>query len=328
LLFGLYALTASDPRPSDESWVPPLASCSAKLRRLVRQVGDESGELWLHLLGLALESPKGGAAEFVTFLGTVDAAEMRRHLIGVHVPAWRTAVGGDVLERAAAGDARAAAAILSDSCYYGGQAHNSLKQLLPLTAAQTKRRVLDVVRQFATEVFAPRERELTRQLRRAAAARKSQLDPGDPEKSITLITGGYVYEREPWHEQVILIPQLAAPPWLLLCEHRNGRIICYPGVGSVDAEGELRERALRVGRALSDEKRIEILRRLARSDASLTELVKETGLVKSTVHHHLAQLRSAGFITVSGHARGLTYALSRAGLTAGQAALQSLTEPL
>jgi DNA-binding transcriptional ArsR family regulator len=182
-----------------------------------------------------------------------------------------------------------------------------------------------VVRQFAKELFAKREGDLMTRLRRETVAGRSALDSADPEKSIASVTGGYVYEREPWHERVILIPQLAAPPWLLLCEHRGARIICYPARGAADSESELRQRALRVGRALSDEKRIEILRRLAHGDATLNDLVRETGLVKSTVHHHIAQLRSAGFITVDGDTRGLTYRLSPEGIASGQAALESLT---
>jgi DNA-binding transcriptional ArsR family regulator len=64
--------------------------------------------------------------------------------------------------------------------------------------------------------------------------------------------------------------------------------------------------------------------RIAAGEASLTQLVAETGLAKSTVHHHLAQLRSAGLITVRGNARGLWYALSKDGITAGRTVLTAL----
>src|SRR5207302_8411446 len=120
LLIGLYALTIAEPRPSEETWVPQLAACSAPLRRAVAALGEETGELWLHLLGLALELPAASAAAWTRQLADVDPAELRRHLVGVHVPAWRAAVGADALERAAAGDAHAAAGLVPDDAYVGG----------------------------------------------------------------------------------------------------------------------------------------------------------------------------------------------------------------
>ena len=42
--------------------------------------------------------------------------------------------------------------------------------LLPLTAAETKRRLLAVLRQFADEVFAPAEQEVMAALEADAAA--------------------------------------------------------------------------------------------------------------------------------------------------------------
>ena len=61
---------------------------------------------------------------------------------------------------------------------------------------------------------------------------------------------------------------------------------------------------------LADAAQIQILRRLATGPASLAELAELTDLVKSTAHHHLAQLRAAGLVTVSGNARAYRYALA------------------
>jgi DNA-binding transcriptional ArsR family regulator len=187
--------------------------------------------------------------------------------------------------------------------------------------------VLAVVRQFAQNLFSDREAELMARLRREAVARQGQLHEGDAEASIARITGGYAYEREPELDHVLLIPHFAAPPWLLLCQHDDARIICYPASAVAgDPEAELRERAVLLGRTLSDEKRIEILRRLAAGEASLNQLVDETGLVKSTVHHHLTQLRAARLITLRGNARAYRYSLSPEGFDAGRTVLQALLD--
>ncbi|MBW2471479.1 MAG: helix-turn-helix transcriptional regulator, partial [Deltaproteobacteria bacterium] len=52
-------------------------------------------------------------------------------------------------------------------------------------------------------------------------------------------------------------------------------------------------------KALSDERRLRILRRLAEGDTSLEELTEMLGLSKSTVHHHISILRGAGLVRVN-----------------------------
>jgi DNA-binding transcriptional ArsR family regulator len=55
---------------------------------------------------------------------------------------------------------------------------------------------------------------------------------------------------------------------------------------------------VRTYKALSDERRLRILRRLREGDTSLDELTKMLGLSKSTVHHHMSILRAAGLIRI------------------------------
>jgi DNA-binding transcriptional ArsR family regulator len=325
LLIGLYALTVAEPRPSHDSWVPAIGDCSQRLRRLIDQVGSESGELWLHLLGLALESPDRDAAAFAARLSGIDALEFRRELVGVHCPPWVGAVGAETLERAADGDVRAAAVLLADPCYYGGHAPNALAALLPLSATKTKQRVVAIVDQFVDEIFSPREEMLLHRLRAEAMAQQPKIDTARLTETVSAVTGGYDYRAETDVASVTLIPHLAAPPWVLLCQHRSGRLICYPAGQAFDnPEHELRERILRLGRTLSDEKRVEIVRRLAHGEATLNDLVEHTGLAKSTVHHHVAQLRAAGLLVVHGNARNYSYSLSKEGFRLSLAALRDM----
>jgi DNA-binding transcriptional ArsR family regulator len=309
LLIGLSTLTAE--RTADwPSWLPSdLAACSARLRRAIAEVGLEAGEVWLHLLGLALDAPVGTAAAFVDRVASTDSEELRRHLVGVHVPSWRIVAGAETLERAAAGDRAAIAALLEHDRYYAGRARQSLAQLLPLTAAQTKRRLLGVLRRFADEAFAPHGDDVLAALRADVEAKRALAARVSPDTLISAAARGFVYEREPEASRVVLAPQLAARPWLLLCQHRDARIICYPAEEPLEAERDVRERALLLGRALAEEGRIEILRRLAAGDASLNELTELTGLAKSTAHHHLNQLRAAGLVVVRGNARSYRYVL-------------------
>ena len=228
LLIGLSTLTAERP-PERPSWLPAdLSACSAGLRRAIEQVGVEAGEVWLHLLGLALDCPVGSAAAFVDAVERTDPHELRRHLVGIHVPSWRIVAGAETLEGAAAGDGRAIESLLAHDRYYAGRARQSLERLLPLTAAQTKRRLVAVLRRFADEVFSPSAGDIGSVLHADAESKRSLAAHLSADALISAAARGFVYEREAEASRVVLAPHLAARPWLLLCQHRDARIICYP----------------------------------------------------------------------------------------------------
>ncbi len=324
LLIGLSAATS----PGDsleESWAWPRVRWSEALTRAVEVAGERSGEAWLHLLGLALELPASSAAGFVDALEEVDPLELRRHLVGVHVPAWVTLVGADALERAAAGDEAAIAALLEHPRYYAGRARDALPDLLQGSAEETKACVVDALRRFAAEVFSPREDEIMTRLVANAEAARHRAEALTPRELIADVTRGYLYEPEPEFARVVLVPHVGSRPLLLLCQHRDARVICYPLAEEArDPEASLAERAVAVGRALGDGRRVQILRRLALAEATLDELAEASGLARSTTHHHLTQLRAAGFVALRGNAKGYWYALRPEGLTDAQRAIGEL----
>jgi DNA-binding transcriptional ArsR family regulator len=325
LLIGLCAATGGEPLA--ETWAS-ARDWSAGLAEAVAACGERSGEVWLHLLGPALELPAADARTFVERVGELDALELRRNLVGVHVPAWVTLVGQDALERGAAGEPAAIEALLAHPRYYAGRARESLETLLGVGPEETRTRVLDVLRLFADEVFAPVAPELVAALEAEAGETRRRAGLLAPRDLIAEVTRGYLYDPEPELPRIVLVPHLAARPLLLLCQHRDARVICYPlAEEQVDPETGLAERATAFGRALGDAKRVRILRRLATANATLDELAAETGLARSTTHHHLAQLRAGGLVSLHGNARGYWYALRAEGLAEAQRTLELLRQP-
>jgi len=57
-------------------------------------------------------------------------------------------------------------------------------------------------------------------------------------------------------------------------------------------------RAVKLARVLSDESRVRAIQLLAVEPMSLMELAAKLDLNKSTIHHHLAELRAAGLLRV------------------------------
>lgn len=296
LLIGLSALTGRRGGP-----VGP------QLGRALDRVGRRSSELWLHLLGVALEHPD----DVVGGVEALEPDELRRHLVGYYVPAWRTVAGLDALAATAAGDP----GLLDHERYYAGRARESLERLLPLSPRETKRRVLDVLKRYEVD-------DATVAVLRRDAEAKRRLEVG-AEELIEIAAGGYRYEAEPELGTVVLVPHIAARPWLLLCQHLRTRIICYP----VPEEETLEERALLLGRALADEGRVRMLRALAAGDATLAELAQTAGVAKSTAHHHLSHLRRAGLVRMHGNARAYWFSLRADGLADARRVLGELAAP-
>jgi hypothetical protein len=125
------------------------------LHAAIAAVGTRSGEAWLHLVGLALELPASDARGFARRIERVPQDELRRHLVGLYVPAWVGMVGAETLERAALGDREAIDELLAHPGYYAGHARDALPQLLSVPARETKALIVAAVRRFAEEVLAP-----------------------------------------------------------------------------------------------------------------------------------------------------------------------------
>jgi DNA-binding transcriptional ArsR family regulator len=284
-------------------------------------VGDRTGEVWLHLLGVSLEAGVRDAESFVAVVDELRPLELRRHILGAYVPSWRHVAGAQTIERAARGDEAAGTALLANDRYYGGKARAALARILPLSAAETKARITGALA-VALEAFGPREAEVRAALEADAEAKLGLLRRANPLGVIDAAAGGYRYEAEAEFPRVVLIPQLAAAPSLLLCQHGDARLICYPVASEVSSD---RTQLLALGRALGDDKRLALLDLLRAGEATLGELAHSIGLAKSTTHHHLRQLRAAGIVALHGNADRYTYAFNPEGFRAASELLERIT---
>lgn len=113
-------------------------------------------------------------------------------------------------------------------------------------------------------------------------------------------TNGVTYTIQPGITRVELAPSVLIRPWSLLTEHGDTLHITYPvGDEYLDADPTAPPGWLvATYKALGDERRLRILKILADGTATLGELSDQLGLAKSTLHHHIGLLRSAGLISV------------------------------
>jgi len=252
---------------------------------------------WGALFGLATLPPLAWDVE--ALIHRVEAMSEREFtllLLGYNFPTLRQ-THGVTIQRAADGELQAVQQLLADS-EYAEWGKGSVARAITLPPEDVRRRLIGALRAWHTEVFQPMESWIGGVLRRDAQAKAAVSRTMPSEQFIDFATGGLQYSPHPPFRRVLLVPHVAMRPWNLLNEFEDTYIICYPV-----ADESLRvdrtappARLVRLYRALDDEKRLRILKRLARSSATLQEVAEVAGVAKSTAHHHLVILRSAGLV--------------------------------
>ena len=140
-------------------------------------------------------------------------------------------------------------------------------------------------------------------------------DSTDAPKLVETATNGVTFRQQPNINGVVLIPSKIIRPWTVIIEHEGLRIFAY----SVADEHLLADPdappsyLVDLYKALGDERRLRMLSILSEGDASLMEIAERVDLAKSTAHHHLRILRSAGLVRVTvGDSK--SYSLRREGV--------------
>lgn len=116
-----------------------------------------------------------------------------------------------------------------------------------------------------------------------------------PQELIKELTQSLIWEADAVTE-VTMIPQAHLSPWPVYLIGGDHGVIFYPVSAASLPREELPAHIERILKALADPSRILLLRLVGSRIVRFTDLVKESGLAKSTVHHHLVTLRSAGLL--------------------------------
>jgi DNA-binding transcriptional ArsR family regulator len=282
---------------------------------LLRQIDALSGteRLWAHLLSLAYESPPPrDVPGFLAALADTSAAEIRLRLLGYYVRYLRRLTPPDVIAAAAAGDRSAQQELLrtSDPDDEGWQ--HALGAILPLNAEETKRSILEILQGWYAQVFRGQEARVMPVLVREAERMQALARTRSGHRVLEQALPGYDYLPEPGIRRLILIPSLMVRPQLYSLDHAESKVLVY-GVAddSLAAESDVPgPRLLRLTKALGDERRLRILKRLTAGDRTLHELALDFGASDTTMLHHLIILRAAGLVRVQS-APGKRYRLQR-----------------
>ncbi len=267
----------------------------------IETFAQQSDMLWAHLMSIAYECPPPRDVPiFIAYLQTLDPLEIRLRLLGYYVRFFRRATPPEVIAAAAAGDHAAQQQFLQTSYPTIASWHAALAHLLPLTPAETVSQLLVILERWYAEVFRAQEPRLLPSLEREVEATRLLAAWASMEQVIEQVTHGETYVPEPGIRRVLLIPSVVARPIVHYFDHHDVKIICYPvSDESMVAEDETPPpRLLRLLKALGDERRLRILKRLSSEPSTLQQLANHFGVSKTLMHHHLYILRKAGLIQI------------------------------
>lgn len=279
--------------------------------------------LFGYLLALASEAPAPrDAAAFLTALEETSPRDLRLLFLGHRLETYRGAVTRTTVEAAADGDEAATAELLElcSEWQRGPYAH-----VLSTDADEAKRLLETACTGWYDAVLHPDEQATARVLRRSARAAAALARRLPLEDLIDVATSGIRYSPEPGISRVLLVPHLVSRPWSIFTEAGDTKIVCY-GVSETHVTGDAPPDPLVAAyKALGDETRLRILRRLAEGPTSLHELTEILGLAKSTVHGHLLVLRTGGLV-IADVSKKTGYRLRRETLAESAALLETYLE--
>lgn len=272
-----------------------IDSIAPDLREELEKLGGPHCFVWLGVASLMLSAPHPYEPEKVYgWLASVDERRLRRWIVGYAAP---DNVDSSLIEQVVNGDVAALPEVLGEKM--NNEAVVEFIEWL-LETPELPGRYASAIERFREEVFSDYEPEFAGAISRAAAARRAAPMRGDAKSVIEDVTAGLDFEIPLGITRVVLIPSMVCRPLSLIDGHRDTLVVYY-GVADefVDSDPEAPPSWLvRTYKALSDDKRLRIMRRLGEGPATLDQLSDMLGLSKSTVHHHINLLRGAGLVRV------------------------------
>jgi DNA-binding transcriptional ArsR family regulator len=294
---------------------------AATLAAIERYSGGEE-ILFGYLLALAADAPRPrDAASLIAVVEKLPPLDLRRLQLGYRLQTYRGAIEREVIAAAAAGDTAAAGALLNGCADWQQAAY---AHVLASDADEEKRLLLEACRGWYEAILQPDERSTVRSLRASARATRALAERLPAEELIDVVTQGIRYAAEPGIHRILLVPHIVSRPWSIFTESGETKIVCH-GVAETHVSGDRPPDPLVAAyKALGDETRLRILRRLAEGPATLQELTQLVGLAKSTVHGHLLVLRTAGLVIANLSKSG--YTLRRETIARSAALLETYLE--
>ena len=256
---------------------------------------------WSHFLGFVYDSPQPkDVPAFLRYLESLEPLEIRLCLLGYYQRDLRKITPLDVILQAAEGNEEALEQFFKTALPESLVAQERIRWLVFSDGEAMKGQLIALLWSWYEQVFHAQEGQIQPILERDIEAKEKLQATVSPEKLIELATNGLVYGPEIAVRKIVLVPSFLTRPWNEVPTYQDIKLIIYPVADeSVRPDRSVPPAQLvRLYQALADERRLRILKLLKTRDYSLQEISDEFGVAKSTMHHHLGLLRTAGLVRI------------------------------
>jgi len=256
---------------------------------------------FIHLIPLVYDTPAPrDVPGFLAHLRKTRPDEIRLHLVQFYARETRRMTPVSVIRAAIAGDAEAQQEFLRTSHADWEPWTQYLRSVFAADGDELKALLVGALEEWADRVWNPESPTILPILDRDVETKREMLRDMPMEAFIETATNGVEFVPRPGIERVVMVPSFVNRPLVSFTEFGDVLLIIYPVADeSVSAFSDSPPlRLVRLSKALADEKRLRILRSLAEGEKTLMELAEIFGVAKTTMHHHMIILRSAGLVTV------------------------------
>ena len=325
LIAELAAFASGPARPSLESgkaWIRQVRQLAGP--ELIGRVEHWAFQLYTELASIALEAgPPFEAAHLAASLRELPAPVLRRRFLGEDSPLNRAMVSAGAFNRASLGDEDARAE-LRKALGVNPEARAGIDRLFATAPGAVRDEVASIVEDWAAKVSpAFAERSLTL-VQRDIEPKEGLLQVTGARDALRVFTNGVDIDPTGWATEVVVIPTVALRPFIAPGEWRSTLVLLVSVADETmdtATDGPPR-RLVQSAAALGDELRLRILHELGRGEHTATELADLLGVDRTSLHHHLGILRSAGLVSiVAQNAQSWRYSLRGEGLERASAAL-------
>jgi DNA-binding transcriptional ArsR family regulator len=261
-----------------------------------------SGGTWISLVTLLPEAGDGQSIdEFLAFLAGYDPIDLRYKMISLYQDFDEKQ--REIVADAAEGLSGAVDQLLDLNAFSTVEAkawRETLRYLLELEPSETRQVLVSTLTEVHEQAFKDHEVEFRQYLEEDYKSKRSMARRLSPERLVEIASNGISIEDRHVATPVVLMPSMVSRPWVVLAEAADLLIMAYPvSDRTLSSDPDAPPQWLvKLHKALGDERRLKILRRLAQGDAGLVELATEADVAKSTMHHHMMMLRAAGLVKV------------------------------
>ena len=267
----------------------------------IRSVSHDNADTFIHLVSLVYDTPAPRDVDaFLAHLRETDADEIKLHVVQFYARETRRMTPPGTIRAAVAGDAEARQEFLRTSHPDWEPWTDYLGRMLDIDSERLKSDLIEVLEAWNDRIWKPESLTVMPILERDAEAKRDLARELPIDRFVTAATNGVEFAPRPGVERVVMVPSFINRPLVTYNEFGETFIIIYPVADeSVSAEADTPPlRLVRLSKALGDEKRLRILRALADGERTLMELAEMFGVAKTTMHHHMIVLRSAGLVSV------------------------------